>query len=94
MLVKTKKTFIKSFSIPERSDRHPHSLAVRLLELAHLRGVLHSEVDLVGVLSHNLQLDVIGVTHDSEITLIARESNTFFGGLILNDEINVYETEV
>ena len=65
------------YSIPERSDRHPHPLAVRLLELAHLRGVLHSEVDLVGVLSHNFQLDVIGVTHDSEITLVEKVSYTF-----------------
>ena len=58
----------KIICIPERSNGHPHPLAVRLLELAHLRGVFHSEVDFVRVLAHDLQLDVIGVTHASEIT--------------------------
>ena len=53
--------------IPKRSDGHPDPLAVRFLELAHLRGVFHSEVDFVRVLAHYLQLDILGVTHASEI---------------------------
>ena len=35
----------------EGSDRDADPLAVRLLELAHLGGLLHPEVDLVAVLS-------------------------------------------
>ena len=66
MLVENKKE--KIVRIPKRSDGHPHPLTVRLLELAHLRGVFHSEVDFVRVLAHNLQLDILGVTHASEIT--------------------------
>ena len=54
--------------IPKRSDGHPDPLAVRLLELAHLRGVFHSEVNFVRVLAHNLQLDILSVTHASEVT--------------------------
>ena len=38
-----------------------YPLAVALLELAHLRGLLDPEVDLVAVLAHHLQLDVLGV---------------------------------
>ena len=33
-----------------------HPLAVALLELAHLGGLLHPEVDLVGVLTNHLQI--------------------------------------
>ena len=47
-------------------DGNPDPLAVRLLELAHLRGLLHAEVDLVAVLPHHLQLDILGVTHGYE----------------------------
>ena len=60
MLVENKKE--KFVCIPQRSDGHPDPLAVRLLELAHLRGLLHAEVDLVRVLPDNLQLDVL-VSH-------------------------------
>ena len=38
-----------------------HPLAVALLQFAHLGSLLHSEVDLVGVLAHNLQLDVLSL---------------------------------
>ena len=38
-----------------------HPLAVALLELAHLGGLLHPEVDLVGVLANHLELDVLGL---------------------------------
>merc|ERR1719186_2430457 len=49
---------------PERGDRHPNSLRVRLFELAHLRGPLHPEVNLIGILSNNFQFDVLRlVTH-------------------------------
>merc|ERR1719357_2493731 len=43
-----------------------NSLAVRLLQFSHLCGLLHTEVNLVGILSNNLELDVFGlVTHVS-----------------------------
>ena len=49
---------------PEAGHRHSDPLAVGLLQLAHLGGLLHPEVDLVRVLSDHLQLDVLGlVTH-------------------------------
>ena len=38
-----------------------HPLAVALLELAHLGGLLHTEVDLVRVLPDHLQLDVLSL---------------------------------
>ena len=38
-----------------------HPLAVAFLELAHLRSLLDPEVDLVGVLAHHLQLDVLSL---------------------------------
>ena len=38
-----------------------YPLAVALLELAHLRGLLHPEVDLVAVLANHLQLNVLSV---------------------------------
>ena len=54
----------------ERRLGHPHPLAVRVLELAHsMRSLIHPEVDFVGVLAHNLKLDILCVTHVSEITL-------------------------
>ena len=49
-------------SLPKWADGHPDPLGVGLLELAHLGGLLHTEVDLVRVLAHNLQLDVL-ITH-------------------------------
>ena len=45
----------------ERGDGHADALRVRLLQLAHLRRHLDAEVDLVGVLAHHLQLDVLGL---------------------------------
>ena len=41
-------------SLPEGGDGDADSLAVGLLELAHLGGLLHPEVDFVGVLADNL----------------------------------------
>ena len=43
----------------KRVDRNSDPLGVGLLELAHLRGHLDAEVDLVRVLSDHLQLDVL-----------------------------------
>ena len=48
---------------PEGGDGDANSLAVRLLQLSHQRGLLHPEVDLVAVLAHHLQLDVLRVPH-------------------------------
>ena len=53
------------FNLPEGGDGDADPLAVRLLELAHLGGLLHAEMDLIGVLAHHLQLDVLGLLrHD------------------------------
>ena len=41
-------------SSPEGGDGDADPLAVGLLELAHLGGLLHPEVDFVGVLADNL----------------------------------------
>ena len=38
-----------------------YPLTIALLQLAHLGGLLHPEVDLVAVLPHHLQLDVLGL---------------------------------
>ena len=45
----------------QRGDGDADALRVRLLQLAHLRRHLDAEVDLVGVLAHHLQLDVLGL---------------------------------
>ena len=45
----------------EGGDGDADALRVRLLQLAHLRRHLDAEVDLVGVLAHHLQLDVLGL---------------------------------
>ena len=45
----------------QRGDWDPDSLAVALLQFPHLCGLLHPEVDLVAVLPHHLQLDVLGL---------------------------------
>merc|ERR1719195_266262 len=44
---------------PQGGDGDADALCVGLLQLAHLSGHLDSEVDLVGVLAHHLQLDVL-----------------------------------
>merc|ERR550519_595944 len=46
---------------PETGLWDSHPLAVRLLQFPHLSGLLHTEVDLVRVLAHNLQLDVFSL---------------------------------
>jgi len=45
----------------EGGDGDADPLAVGLLEFAHLGGLLHPEVDLVGVLADHLELDVLGL---------------------------------
>merc|ERR1719357_1209091 len=45
-------------------------LAVRLLEFAHLCGLLHTEVNLVRILSNNLQLDVLGLISHCELVFL------------------------
>merc|ERR1719481_2052204 len=44
-----------------------HPLAVRLLEFAHLCSLLHTEVNLVRILSNNLQLDVLSLISHLEL---------------------------
>ena len=56
-----RKTSKRPPNVPEAGDRHADPLAVALLELAHLGGLLHPEVDLVAVLADHLQLDVLGL---------------------------------
>ena len=46
----------------ERVDGHAYALGIRFFQLAHLGGHLDAEVDFVGVLSDNLQLDVLGLS--------------------------------
>ena len=45
----------------------PHSLRVRLLQLPHLCGLLHPEVDLIGVLTNNFELVLTCLIADVEI---------------------------
>merc|ERR1719220_2315714 len=45
----------------ERCDWDSNPLRVRLLQFAHLGGLLYSEVNFIGVLSHDLQFDVFRV---------------------------------
>merc|ERR1719220_523282 len=45
----------------KRCDWDSNPLRVRLLQFAHLGGLLHSEVNFIGVLSYDLELDVFGV---------------------------------
>merc|ERR1739838_636482 len=45
----------------ERCDWDANPLRVRLLQFAHLGGLLHSEVNFIGVLSYDLELDVFRI---------------------------------
>ena len=47
--------FFGGINSPEAGHRDSDPLAVGLLQLAHLGGLLHAEVDLVGVLAHHLK---------------------------------------
>ena len=53
--------FLGGLNSPEAGDRDSDPLAVGLLQLAHLGGLLHTEVDLVRVLPDHLQLDVLSL---------------------------------
>merc|ERR1719513_284211 len=49
---------------PERCHGNPNPFRVGLLQLAHLRGLLHPKVDLAAVVVYPLQLDVLSlITH-------------------------------
>ena len=45
----------------ERGDRNTNTLGVGFLQLAHQSCLLDSEVNFIGVLAHNLQLDILGI---------------------------------
>jgi len=45
----------------ERCDWDSNPLGVRLLQFAHLGGLLYSEVNFIGVLSYDLELDVFRI---------------------------------
>jgi hypothetical protein len=51
---------------PKGGDRDTDALRVGLLQLPHLGGLLHAEVDLVRILADHLQLNVLGVVTHSE----------------------------
>jgi hypothetical protein len=51
---------------PKGGDGDTHALRVGLLQLSHLGGLLHAEVDLVRILADHLQLNVLGVVTHSE----------------------------
>merc|ERR1719446_855529 len=79
----------------QRSDGDSNPLRVGFLEFSHLGGLLHSEVDLVAVLSHHLELDVLGIipsssrlllVHLDDIVLLHLES---LGGFIVVDPASV-----
>ena len=44
--------------LPEGGHRNTNPLTVTLLQLSHLGGLLHPEVDLVGVLANDLEQDL------------------------------------
>merc|ERR1739838_657412 len=46
---------------PQRCNGDTNPLRVRLLQFAHLGSLLHPEVDLIGILSNNLELDVFSI---------------------------------
>ena len=46
---------------PQGGHGYTHALGVGLLELAHVGGHFDPEVDLVGVLAHDFELDVLGL---------------------------------
>ncbi len=73
---------------PERRHRNPDPLRVGLLQLAHLRRHLDPEVDLVGVLADDLQLDVLGlVAHLEPGAELALIGSWFEIWVILDPEI-------
>merc|ERR1719446_355243 len=81
----------------QRCDGDSNPLGVGLLEFSHLGGLLHSEVDLVGVLSNNFELDVLSVVsspssllliHLDDVILLHLES---FGGFVVVDPPSVEE---
>merc|ERR1739838_1112551 len=50
---------------PQGCNRDTNPLRVRLLEFAHLSGLLHPEVDFIGILSNHLQFDVFRIISSS-----------------------------
>lgn len=57
---------VNCLNLPEGGDGDSNSLSVWLLKFSHLSCLLDTEVDLVAVLAHDLQLDVLSVVlaHD------------------------------
>jgi len=57
---------------PKRSNWNPDPLTVALFEFTHLRCLLHSEVDFIGILSNHLQLDVFSIipSHSTSLFLV------------------------
>ena len=58
------------FNLPEGGDGDSNSLSVRLFQFSHLSCLLYTEVDLVAVLAHDLQLDVLSIvsSHDGGLS--------------------------
>ena len=79
------------YDLPEGGDWDTHSLAVGLLELAHLSCLLDPEVDLVAVLADNLQLDVLGILAHFVVGLVnAKVSEMDLNGLKLLEFNNFF----
>merc|ERR1719220_2713627 len=50
---------------PQGCNWNTNPLGVRLLQFPHLSSLLHPEVDFIGILSNNLELDVFSVISSS-----------------------------
>ena len=71
------------WKLPEGCDWHSNSLSIGFLQFSHLSGLLDTEMDLIAVLAHNLQLDVLGIfTHFVFGSLNAMEKSLQDGDLL------------
>jgi len=81
----------------EGSDWDTNPLGVGLLQLAHLGGLFHSEVNFVGILTHNFELDVLGVIARSSGLLLVNLNDVILfhleslGCLIIVDSSSIKE---
>merc|ERR1719319_844591 len=81
----------------EGCDGNSNPLGVRLLQFTHLGGLLHTEVNFVGVLSNNLELDVFSIISGSSSLLLIHLDDVVlfhlqsFGCLVIIDSSSVKE---
>merc|ERR1739838_1260869 len=81
----------------ERCDWDSNPLRVRLLEFAHLSGLLHPEVDFIGILSNHLQFDVFRIISSSPSLFLVNLNDIIlfhlqgFGVFIIIDPSSIKE---